>query len=167
PVAAGEHEVDGDALDDQQAQHRTHRHPQHRPRQRDADEDQCDDGGDRRQNIESQYTPTVSHRIGSSREMSSLPSTSETSSRSVHRTVCGLAAPAFSLTDVATTITVSVRDADADSSGCCWGGGAPFGPGCAWWIDSTATESTCPVVRACNVWTSLRYGSTVASKSAL
>ena len=38
-------------------------------------------------------------------------------SRSVQRTVCGLSAPAFSLTDVATTITVSVRDADSRQFG--------------------------------------------------
>ena len=49
----------------------------------------------------------------------------EALSRNVQRTVCGLSPPAFSLIDVATTITVSVRDAEADSSGCCWGG---FGP---------------------------------------
>ena len=40
----------------------------------------------------------------SSREISSLPSTSETSSRSVQRTVCGLCPPTFSLIDVATTM---------------------------------------------------------------
>lgn len=34
----------------------------------------------------------------------------ETSSRSVHRTVCGLSVPAFWLMDVATTSTVSMRD---------------------------------------------------------
>ena len=33
--------------------------------------------------------------------------------------------------------------------------GAPFGPGCAWWIDRR-TESIWPVVRACNVCTSFR-----------
>ena len=49
--------------------------------------------------------------------MSSLPSTSETSSRRFQRTVCGLSAPAFWLIDVATTITVSVRDADSQQLG--------------------------------------------------
>src|SRR6202011_3698287 len=81
-------------------------------------------------------------------------------------------------------------------SGGCWGGGPPLGPGggpplgpaggppgsgppvapggrppvgagCAWGVDSTATELIWPVVRACNVCTSLRYGSTLESKSAL
>ena len=60
----------------------------------------------------------------SSRETSSLPSTSETPSRSVQCTVSGLA-PAFWLTEVATTMTLSVRDATVDNSGC--GAGAQPG----------------------------------------
>ena len=117
PVAARKRDIDRDALDHQQAQHRADRHPPQRPCQAAPMYTRPAIAAIGGQDVESQYAPTVSHRIGSRREISSWPSTSETSSRRVQRTVCGFSAPAVSLTDVATTITVSVRDADSDSSG--------------------------------------------------
>ena len=147
PVAPCENEVDDDALDDQQAQHRRHRHPPQRPapvRRR------CRPG--RRSALPARATSKASTRkrflIGSAPAARSAACRRRRRRRAeaFQRTVCGFSAPAFSLIDVATTITVSVRDAEPNNSGCCWGGGEPFGPGCSWWIDSTATESTWPVV---------------------
>ncbi len=87
----------------------------------------------------------------------SLPSTSETPRRKFHRTVVGTLfglVPTFSLIDVATTSTVTVRvdnafvrSASADRVG------PPSG---SRWNLSMETDSISPVVRERNVFTTSR-----------
>src|SRR6202012_2758920 len=147
-ITAHQKDIHRNAFDDQQHQHRTQRHPPRRPCQYDADRQQCSDRGQWCRDIESQYPPGVPHRIDSSREIISLPSTSEIPRPKFQCTVCGLP-PAFSLTEVATTMTVSVRRA-IEAGNCSAGAGRPGWASRSWCTVSNATASTSPRLRDCN-----------------
>src|SRR6516165_3244651 len=111
-ITAQQPEVDTYSLQDQQHQHRARRDPPEWPVEYDSDRQQRGDRGQGRRDVERHQPPYVSHRMDSIPEIISLSSTSETSSRRFQCTACGLA-PTFSLTEVATSITESVRLANA------------------------------------------------------
>ena len=147
-VAAVQHEVDDHALHDQQAQHRAQRDPPQRPGQRHADVDQRGDG---RQRARGRRKPAPATGSSSDRLQprdQQLAVDVGDAEPQVPAHGLRLSVPAFWLTEVATTSTVSVRDATVDSSGC---GGAASAPGGAWYSDSMETESTWPVVWDCSL----------------